>query len=1038
MTSLGNFSHPTAYFRLLIPAIPLQTCDIGKHCTVGIRLRKQEPLAESRLALLLGVVLVAMALASLAGCGFTGSANAAQAPVALRGTVHGAQQPVSGSSVQLYATGISGVGSTAQPLLGNPVRSDSNGSFSIPASYPCPSASSQLYVVARGGSPGLPSGADNPALVLTALLGSCDSLSSSAPIYVNEVTTIGSVWPVAAYMKSPSEIGSAPNDSDFLAAVSSVNQFIDPANGSSPGTATATSYFNQSSKLYSLADVLARCVDSPGGSAGDGSPCGMLFSLATPSGASSPTDTMTAAMRIAQNPDENVTGIYDQVVAPGFFQPVLTAAPPDWTLQLSHPVAAPSISLGTGTYYGSQQVTISDSTTGSTIYYTTDGTVPTTASPAYSEALSIAVSSTIEAIAVMGASQSSVSSSTLTITTTHPPMQLAFRQQPTNVLTQAAISPAVTVAVEDANGNVVSSATNPVKLSLSGSATGLGGTLSVTPRNGIASFSSLTVGTAGNYTLSATSPGLTSATSARFTISQTSTVSTTISVALAPGSVTLTPSQTQTFTAAVAGTSNTAVTWSLSPSVGSISAAGLYTAPATVPYPNTVTITATSAANPTNSASGVVTIVPPAGTTYYLAPATVGGNDSNNGLSPGAPWLTPNHSVSCGDVIIAAAGSYSPLHPFGVVTCAAGNNVARLTCATFDGCKINVTASNAAGVVINQSYWQVDGWEVDGTTSTAQCFVVVPTNGANIHHIIIANDIANGCGEGGISLEANGSYSTDYFVVLGSIAYNTVGGSVNCNSGIDIWEPIATDSLPGTHIYIAGNFSISNIDGNPCAGGYPTDGEGIALDTLDALSYTGQVVADNNMLLANGGRGVSVGGNAPSSVYFRQNTVWGNDQSVGAYCGEIMLTAATSTQAFDNLAVTNKAKCGTYTDWAFLVQGTTTGDVVYQNWGYSASGNNDGTSGTSGFSYAPNNTFATNPNLANPVAPGAPSCGGFANVPACMAQVIANFKPTAAGAPVYGYQIPSSTSMYDPLFPQWLCNVNLPAGLVTMGCQTGP
>ena len=120
-----------------------------------------------------------------------------------------AQQPVSGSSVQLYAAGISGVGSTAQPLLSNPVRSDSDGSFSIPASYLCPSASSQLYVVARGGSPGLPSGADNPALALTAMLGSCDSLSASIPIYINEVTTIGSVWPLAAYMKSPSEIGSA-------------------------------------------------------------------------------------------------------------------------------------------------------------------------------------------------------------------------------------------------------------------------------------------------------------------------------------------------------------------------------------------------------------------------------------------------------------------------------------------------------------------------------------------------------------------------------------------------------------------------------------------------------------------------------------------------------------------------------------------------------------------------------------------------------------------------------------------------------------
>jgi hypothetical protein len=51
-----------------------------------------------------------------------------------------------------------------------------------------------------------------------------------------------------------------------------------------------------------------------------------------------------------------------------------------------------------------------------------------------------------------------------------------------------------------------------------------------------------------------------------------------------------------------------------------------------------------------------------------------------------------------------------------------------------------------------------------------------------------------------------------------------------------------------------------------------------------------------------------------------------------------------------------------------------------------------------------------------------------------MATVIANFTPTAAAAKAYGYQTPSTSSTSDPLFPQWLCNVNLPAGLITMGC----
>ena len=51
-----------------------------------------------------------------------------------------------------------------------------------------------------------------------------------------------------------------------------------------------------------------------------------------------------------------------------------------------------------------------------------------------------------------------------------------------------------------------------------------------------------------------------------------------------------------------------------------------------------------------------------------------------------------------------------------------------------------------------------------------------------------------------------------------------------------------------------------------------------------------------------------------------------------------------------------------------------------------------------------------------------------------MATMIANFTPTTAAAKAYGYQIPSTSPTSDPLFPQWLCNVNLPPGLVTMGC----
>jgi hypothetical protein len=438
--------------------------------------------------------------------------------------------------------------------------------------------------------------------------------------------------------------------------------------------------------------------------------------------------------------------------------------------------------------------------------------------------------------------------------------------------------------------------------------------------------------------------------------------------------------------------------------------------------------------------------------TYYLSPY---GTDSNNGKSASAPWLSPNHSLNCGDVIVAAAStSYSATNfytgKWGTVNCPSENNVAWLKCATFDACKIYTT--NNEGMWVDKSYWGVQGWEVTTSASDVYgiCFSATPkySSPVEIHHIIFANDVANGCSQGGFSTTNRGRIGVDYLAVIGSIAYNAAQGNNTCTSGISIYQPVQSDSASGTHIYIAGNFSYGNLEPNGCAGRSPTDGEGIIFDTFDGSQggiapYTGQAVAYNNIVVNNGSKGIEVNNNSAgsnhSTVWLSQNTSWGNltdPHQSWLGCAEISLYKSSDTHVSGNLVSTKSATgCGGHPIYALGVSTDDGTDSVVSNFAYGYNGNNTFLYDSGSFTWGSGNQFGTFPSFTNPVAPAAPNCSGSSNVPSCMASVITNFVPRTSSATGLGYHKPSFTSVHDPLFPRWLCTADLPAGLVTMGCS---
>ncbi len=213
-----------------------------------------------------------------------------------------------------------------------------------------------------------------------------------------------------------------------------------------------------------------------------------------------------------------------------------------------------------------------------------------------------------------------------------------------------------------------------------------------------------------------------------------------VAVSVTPASATLLPgSGTQAFTATVSNSANGAVSWQVNgvpggtATTGTISGAGLYTAPTQIPGSGPVTVSAVPAADPTRSGTATVTIahaivtVQPSSASVltgasqpfiatvantgnqnvsWLVNGIPGGNDTVGTVSATGMYLAPAALPAPAAVTVTAQSAADPLAPPGTaavnLSAPAGSSSG---------------ASSSSGGVANSSGADVSAGGISGTSS---------------------------------------------------------------------------------------------------------------------------------------------------------------------------------------------------------------------------------------------------------------------------------------------------------------------------------
>ncbi|MDE3105408.1 MAG: chitobiase/beta-hexosaminidase C-terminal domain-containing protein [Acidobacteriota bacterium] len=538
-----------------------------------------------------------------------------------------------------------------------------------------------------------------------------------------------------------------------------------------------------------------------------------------------------------------------------------SGAPASGATAPTTPIAAtPSFSVAAGVYTTAQSVLIADATPGATIYYTTDGSTPTTSSAVYTAALNITSTTTVKAMAVVaGDTNSSIAVATYTIAVSTPTFSLAAGNYTTaQTVSIADATPGATIYyTTDGSTPTTSSSvyTAPILIS------------TATTLQAIAVLS--------GYTNSAVA-------SAAYTIGAATAATPIFSLA----SGTYTTIQNVTIVDSTAGAILYYTTNGATPTTSS----AIYTGPINVASSMTLKAIAVASGYSNSAAAAAaytINLVPasapvfslPSGT--YLGPQTLSISDATNSVSiyyttdgstptTSSPLYTGPISISGSETVQAIAASREhPAGPVGVAVytisaaSAAATPVLSLTPGTYTAAQV-VSISDATpnatiyyttnGTVPTTASSIYTGPLAVSATETLQAIAVVPGYGnsqvASAVYVIAPATTQTGSSQNGaaatpaISLPA-GTYSTTQNVTItdstpGASIYYTTNGTVPTANSLLYTGSVtvsATETLEA--IAIAPGYSAS-----PAAiAAYTISGSASSLDfTVRVQSSPSQVI----------------------------------------------------------------------------------------------------------------------------------------------------------------------------------------------------